>query len=127
MTREDALQLLRTRSALTSQPYGDGAIDAWHDALADRSFEQCRTALVTAARTHQKVTVAHVVEQLPPAQRSPITPPEQCELCDNTGWVDAPSREWPNERTSTQVKPCRCTRGQQMIETQRRILEANRR
>lgn len=37
-----------------------------------------------------------------------------CGDCDDTGWVSAPDRVWPDERTSTQVQPCpHCPEGAQ--------------
>jgi len=132
MNRDDTRALLKARSALTSQPYGDEAIDAWHDALDQWTNHECRTALTKAARTHRTITVAHIVELLPPIINTPTTPLDQCELCDNTGWVDD---DRYHSRSCARaggchchgVKPCRCTKGQAMKETQRRIHEANNR
>jgi hypothetical protein len=70
MTRDETLTILRARSALTSQPYGDEAIDAWHQALAEWTLDECRTALTRAARAEKRITVAHLTERLP--HRSPI-------------------------------------------------------
>ena len=131
MNRDDTRTLLKTRSGFTSQPYGDDAIDAWHDALDQWTYHECRTALVKAARTHRTITVAHIVELLPPIINTPATPLDHCELCDNTGWVDHPHHRPKvcndNPCRCHAVTPCRCTKGQAMIETQRRIIEANRR
>lgn len=37
-------------------------------------------------------------------ERPGTRPP--CGDCGDTGWIDAPDRVWPDERTSSQVKPC---------------------
>lgn len=65
MTRDETRMLLRHRSALTSQPYGDDAIIAWHDALNEWTLDECRLALTRASREHKTITVAHLVERLP--------------------------------------------------------------
>lgn len=65
MNQHETRALLRTRSALTSQPYGDDVVDAWHDALEAWTFEECRAALIKTSREHQRITVAHLIEKLP--------------------------------------------------------------
>ncbi len=133
MNLDETRQLLRTRSGYTSQPYSDDVIAAWHDALEHWTYDDCRTALVKASREHQKIAVAHLVDLLPPLIRTPTTPLDKCELCDDTGWVDDPSYHSKRCPRTTKdcpchgVKPCRCTRGRQMVETQRRIYETNNR
>jgi hypothetical protein len=72
MTRDETLTLLRTRSALTSQPYSDDVAEAWHDALHEWSLTEARNALVQAARDEKRITVAHLVERLPSR-----TPPQR--------------------------------------------------
>lgn len=65
MNHHETRALLRARSALTSQPYGDDAVDVWQHALEDWTLDECRTALVKSSREHDRVTVAHLVERLP--------------------------------------------------------------
>lgn len=63
-------------------------------------------------------------------------PPPRCELCDGTGWVDAPPllahrsttcRGEPGTDTCHchAVTPCQCSRGNRMNSTEARIHEAN--
>jgi hypothetical protein len=66
MTRDETAKLLKTRSGLTSQPYGDDAITDWTDALEDRTYDECRRALIRAAIDEKKITVAHITERLTP-------------------------------------------------------------
>ncbi len=132
MDTADTLVALRIRRDLTGESFNDGTIEAWADALDYWPLTEVRKAITIAARTHNRISVALVVEQLPPRIRLPAPPPETCDLCDGTGWVDDPQY---HSRTCARaggchchgVKPCRCTKGQAMIETQRRIHEANNR
>lgn len=123
MTRDETTTLLRTRSALTSQPYSDAVGDAWHDALCEWTFRECRTALMAAAREAAKVTVANLVAHLPVLDRAPIAPPgPTCELCDGTGFVESPPErahrpEHCHPRPGigcscdpTETPPCSCVR-----------------
>jgi hypothetical protein len=135
MNRDDTLALLRARSALTSQPYGDDAVDTWHEALVEWTGPECRRALIRAARHHEKVTVAHLIEHLPRHDREPPPPPQRCELCDGTGWVEAardrahdpgvcnPTVERPCACSA--VVPCRCSTGKTMIGVAATIREHN--
>lgn len=135
MNRDDAARLLRTRSALTSQPYGDETIDAWLDVLADRTFDEAKTALLVAARTEKRITIAHVIEQLPGRHGRPVVPPPYCEMCDGTGLVSQPPIRAHNPKycRPTEERPCccsateacRCTTGQAMAPVLRRVVEAN--
>lgn len=69
MNTEDTTSLLRIRRDLTGESFNDGTIDVWCEALAGWPLTECRTAIIAAARDHQRVTVRHVVEQLPPPAR----------------------------------------------------------
>lgn len=63
-------------------------------------------------------------------------PPPHCELCDGTGWVDAPA-ELAHRSTTCRaevateqcrcsaLEPCRCTRGQRAAGVHERIARAN--
>jgi hypothetical protein len=73
MNRDQTQAILKARSALTSQPYGEDAIDTWHEALGQWAYADCRKALIRAAREHPKISLAHLVESLP--HHSPPTPP----------------------------------------------------
>lgn len=127
MNTQDTLIALKVRRDLTGESFNDGTIAVWTEALTHWPLPQVRTAIIHAGKDHNRITIAHVHEQLPPLVHT--TPHlEHCELCDGTGWLDdtpAPTDTTPVP--SGRSKPCRCTRGTQMIETQRRILEANRR
>jgi hypothetical protein len=77
MNRTETTALLRARAALTSQPYGDEAIDAWHQALAHYAFVDLKAALLRVALDHKQITVAHLTEQLPrPRPPEPDKPTE---------------------------------------------------
>ena len=132
MDTADTLVALRLRRDLTGESFNDGTIEAWADALDHWTLTDVRKAITKAARTHTRITVAGVVEQLPPRTRLPDTPLDHCELCDNTGWVN--DEHYHSKLCKRDgachchgVKPCRCTKGQAMKETQRRIHEANNR
>jgi len=136
MNRDETSRLLRTRSALTSQPYGDDAIDAWYEALHPWTYTAARDALVDAARHDKKVSVAHVVDRLPPIERTDDDIPIHCELCDGHGLLEAPTELAHNPRTCRPdddhpcrchaTMPCRCTAGQRRRQPLRRALDANR-
>jgi hypothetical protein len=135
VNRDETARLLRTRSALTSQPYGDEAVDAWHEVLKHRDFTSCRTAMIDAAKTDKRITVAHLLDHLPASERTRVTPPEACELCDGSGWVSVPTWQAHNPRhcrptPETQCachacEPCRCSTGRLMVDVQRRIRQFN--
>jgi len=110
MNTDETITALRVRRDLTGESFNDGTVGAWTEALRPWPMPTVCSAVVAAARQHKRVAVADVVERLP--QRTREAPPRHCELCDGTGWVDAPPRVWPDERTSTQVQPCRCSEGQ---------------
>jgi hypothetical protein len=106
----------------------------WHDiALKLHDPDAARQAYADLERSAGHISTAafHAAYQAAKRRHTTLTPPEHCELCDDTGWVDAPAvqlilDEKPKPITS-KVLPCRCTRGEQMAETRRRILEANAR
>jgi len=132
MDTADTLIALRIRRDLTGESFNDGTIEAWADALDYWPLTEVRRAITAAARAHNRVSVAQVVEHLPPRAALPTTPLDKCELCDATGWVNDEHyharlcrRDAPCHCHG--VKPCRCTRGHQMVETQRRIHETNSR
>lgn len=135
MNRDETAKLLKARSALTSQPYGDDTIDAWHDVLTERTFVECRTALLDASKTDKRIAVAHVIEHLPTIARTSTAPPDYCELCDGCGTVSVPPERAHNPRVCRPtpehpcichaVEPCRCTAGQGMGDVLRRIVEYN--
>lgn len=89
MNRDDARRLLLLRRELTSESFSDATIDAWHDALDDRPFDQSRTALIVASRSEKRVTIAHVVEHLPPrtAGRGVDRHATSC-ICAGRGWIE---------------------------------------
>ena len=100
--------------------------------LHDRDAALAAYADLERTATHISTAAFHTAYVAAKRQRESYRPPAHCELCDGTGWVDAPGVQLtlddPDAPAPTsKVKPCRCTRGQQMIETQRRILEANNR
>ena len=76
MNRDETHRLLRQRSALTSQPYGEDVIDAWQVALEEWTFDQCNAALIRAAREDKRITIAHLTERLPHRSRYPDAPPQ---------------------------------------------------
>jgi hypothetical protein len=106
----------------------------WHD-IATKLHDQdaARTTYTELERSAPKISTAlfHTTYLAVKRRTETIAPPERCELCDNTGWVDAPPRQMaldePPKPETSHVLPCRCTRGDQMAETRRRILEHNAR
>lgn len=107
----------------------------WHDiALQCHDADALRQAYADLERTVHHITTAHFHHAYDAALRKTTATqeqPDKCEMCDDTGWVDDPG--YHSKRCTRAlgcpchgVKPCRCTRGQQMIETQRRITQANR-
>lgn len=106
----------------------------WYDiALKLHDPDAARQAYADLERSAATISTALFHTAYQSAKRKTVTsgPPEHCELCDDTGWVGAPERQMTlgtvDQRTSSHVLPCRCTRGEQMHETRRRILEANAR
>jgi hypothetical protein len=73
MRREETRVLLRIRSSLTSQPYGEETIDVWAEALEDQSLDSARTALVEAARHNERVTIAHLFSYFEAERRRTIS------------------------------------------------------
>lgn len=136
MNNTEAGELLRLRRALTGGTYNDETIAAWAEALAGDDYEQCRAALIKAALTEKKITVAHVVEHLPKRASSPARR-IHCELCDGTGLVSTPPHRAHNPRYChptperpcfcSAVEPCRCTAGKPMLDVVDRIVEHNSR
>jgi hypothetical protein len=66
MNRDETTALLRTRRELTGSTYNDDTIADWTDVLEDRTYDECRRALIRAASTEKRITVAHVIERLTP-------------------------------------------------------------
>lgn len=65
MNETDTAKLLQIRRDLTGGTYNDDTITVWCEALKDWPLTECKTALISAARGYQRVTVAHLVERLP--------------------------------------------------------------
>jgi hypothetical protein len=133
MNVDETTNALKVRRDLTGESFNDGTITAWCEALGAWPIAKVRTAIVAAAREHQRVTVAHVVDHLPQQARPPATPPAQCVLCDGSGWVSVPTAQAHNPRychptperpcCCHAAEPCRCTTGQGMADVHRSILE----
>lgn len=89
MTQTEAAELLRLRRALTGVTYNDETVTAWYQALDGQDYEACRSALIAAAQTEKRITVAHVVEQLPRRQRTgnEQTHSRSC-ICAGRGWIE---------------------------------------
>lgn len=108
----------------------------WYDiALKLKDTDAARQAYTDLERTAPHISTAQFHTAYQAAKRRHIVDthePGKCELCDDTGWVDDPTyhaRHCPRTGPCPchGVKPCRCTRGQAMKETQRRIHETNNR
>jgi hypothetical protein len=81
----------------------------WHDiALKLHDADAARIAYADLERTATHISTAQFHQAYAAAARKTITPERggTCGDCDGTGWVDAPDRVWPNERTTTQCRPC---------------------
>lgn len=76
MNEAETTTLLRTRSALTSQPYGPETVLVWQEAFSERPYDECRAALLAAARETKTITVAHIVERLPRRLDEPPPTPD---------------------------------------------------
>lgn len=89
MNQTETGDLLRLRRELTGTTWNDETIAAWAQALKDQDYDACRTALLTAAQTDRKITVAHVVEQLPRHARVERDDrhARTC-ICDGRGWIE---------------------------------------
>jgi hypothetical protein len=88
MNRGQTEQLLRRRRDLTGESLNDGTVDAWREALAETDFAAAMKAIVSAARTHDRVSVGALMEALPRAQRRSHTDPigaAGCPGCDGLG------------------------------------------
>jgi len=112
MTRDETKQLLRVRSALTSQPYGDDTIEAWHDVLEPWRYDDCRAALGVVARDTTTITPAHLLQRLgghrpPPAV--PLPHPSEAQRARNIERL-AEIAEHVREHTQTHDESCRFCR-----------------
>jgi hypothetical protein len=90
MNTSDITELLRIRRELTGENFNNGTVQAWTEAFKQRTTDQVRLALVAASLTHQRVTVAHIVEHLPtPAGPGPRrdTHSLAC-ICNGRGWIE---------------------------------------
>ena len=109
MTKSEARMLLKTRSALTSQPYSDDVVDVWHHALQQYAYTEVLAAMIEAARNEPKIAVAHVVKHLPPP---PATGPTRdahsiaC-MCGGRGWIEVEQ----HDQHSTWMAWARCPNG----------------
>lgn len=100
MKRIEAGELLKARRALTSATFNDETVTAWHEALASYDYETCRQALYDAARTSQRVTVAHVAalaHKVAPRPPRPRTGDEanhsrSC-ICAGRGWLETENHD----------------------------------
>jgi hypothetical protein len=135
MNTDEATVMLRLRRDLTGESFNDGTVAAWSEALGAWPTAAVRVAIVDAARGHQRVSVAHVVERLPARARRPDTPPVHCELCAGTGLVSAPPARAHNPRVCHPTEerpcichaaePCGCSAGERARPMLARILEHN--
>ena len=108
MNNTEAGELLRQRRKLTGGTYNDDTVAAWQQALAPWPYEQCRDALVDAARTEKRVTVAHVVELLPATKHVRNDRHSVACICSGRGWVEV---EQSNGRGNTWHAWDRCPNG----------------
>ena len=91
MTRDETSRLLQARRNLTDESFNVGTLDDWAEALAPWTYDQCRASLVVAARLHGRVTVAHLVERLPPTNRGRL-------FLVGSGYIDRDAERRPAER-----------------------------
>lgn len=107
----------------------------WHDiALKLHDADAARIAYADLERTATHISTAQFHQAYASAARKTITPERggTCGDCDATGWVTNPHHHSRDCKQTEPchchgITPCRCTRGQQMNDTQRRITDANRR
>lgn len=133
MTRDETETILRNRRALTGQTYDDDMIDLWDEALAEWTYRETRDAMLHAARTERRVSIAQLIEHLPAPRPRPITEP--CDLCGGDGLVRSDvhdpryCRRTPDhpDCACSDYRPCRCSEGQRRQPTMRALVEHNAR
>lgn len=117
----------------------------WRDELINLDPTHAATAYRRCARTaHRPPTPADFLDAYDTARQDARTnnppQPERCQLCNATGWIDAPPTDAHHPTTCQgtpglergdggcwchAVKPCRCTTGQTMTAVHARILDTN--
>lgn len=105
-----------TLAVKISQTWPKGPpVDVWVEDITDLDEGAAGTAFVKLRRESQyPPTIAQFrattlsLKTVDASNRR-----EPCPHCDDSGWVDAPDRIWPDERHSTQVQPCECREGRQ--------------
>jgi hypothetical protein len=109
MNNTETAELLRNRRDLTGAVYNDDTVATWQRALGDWSFEQCRDALTVAARNERRISVSHVVDQLPPNSRKTHSDrhARTC-ICDGRGWLEV---EQHDDRGGSWLAWDRCPNG----------------
>ena len=93
MNRTEAERVLRLRRVLTNESLSDDTVDGWADALAGVPYGEGVRAMRAAAMAHDRVNLhslwEHITTSRADAERT-TQPHPRCELCDGTGWVEAP-------------------------------------
>jgi hypothetical protein len=88
MNQTETAELLRTRRGLTGETYNDDTVAAWRDALDGQDYEACRTAVINSSKTEKRITVAHVVAQLPRHERPNDRNHSVACICSGRGWIE---------------------------------------
>lgn len=122
MDLDDTRRLLMVRRDLTGEQFNDGTIAAWQQVFTDRPLPEVRTALIEAAKHHQRLGVFAVVAELP--EREHIDEPRvDCAICGGDGMVTV--WEQHGALSYSAVVACRCTAGERVAPALANIVTEN--
>lgn len=66
MTRDEVVELLRSRWRLTGQRFGEDSVDIWHEALGTIDYQPARRALIQVARDQKRIDFADLYQAARP-------------------------------------------------------------
>lgn len=107
----------------------------WTETIHPLDFDHAHAAYIALRDTEERPPSVARFMAAYHAQTTADEAPDDCELCDGTGWLAIEGPEAHNPRTCrakepddcycTGVTACRCTQGQRRAEVQRRIVALN--